>query len=124
MIRVTSRGDFNKTRSFIQHILNGDILNDLGRFGRLGVNALARATPVETGLTRDSWDYRIIRDKSRTTIEWYNTNTVNGTPVVIMLQYGHGTGSGGYVVGRDFINPTIQPIFDQIADDVWKKVNA
>lgn len=87
----------------------------------MGVEALSRSTPVRSGLAAQSWAYRVIRGR-RPGIEWYNTDTVNGTPVVILIQYGHGTGTGGYVEGKDFINPAMRGVFDQIADDVWKKV--
>lgn len=90
----------------------------------MGVDALARATPIDSALTAQSWYYVIIQDNRRVRIEWHNRNTANGTPVAVLIQYGHGTRNGGYVVGRDYINPAIRPIFDQIADDVWKKVKA
>lgn len=122
MIKVTGHGNFDKTRSFVNRLLKGDFLSGLDRYGQMGVNALENATPVNTGLTANSWDYRIISNNNRSRIEWYNTNVVSGTPVVILIQYGHGTGTGGYVQGRDFINPAVRPIFDQIAADVWKKV--
>lgn len=121
MIGITSRGDFSKTEGFLAKILRGDIFRDLNNYGQQGVEALSRATPVDTGKTAMSWNYRVIRGR-RPGIEWFNTNTENGTSVAILIQYGHGTGTGGYVQGRDFINPAIRPIFDRIADDVWKKV--
>lgn len=119
---VTTTGDFKKTETFLTR-LNGDsIFRSLDRFGQLGVNALASATPTRSGLTASSWYYQVIRRRGRYTIEWLNHNTVNGANVAILIQYGHGTGTGGYVRGRDFINPAIQPIFDQIANDVWNEV--
>lgn len=124
MIGVKSSGDYEKTRGFLGRLLNGDIYEDLDRYGRMGADALGKATPVDTGLTSRSWGYRISRDRGQTSIEWYNTNTVAGVPLVILLQYGHGTGTGGYVHGRDFINPVIRPLFDEIADAVWKRVTA
>lgn len=123
MIRIESRGNHNKTSSFLTKLLRGDIYSDLNRYGEMGVEALSKATPVASSLTANSWEYRIIKGK-RPGIEWYNTNVVNGTPVAILIQYGHGTGTGGYVQGRDFINPAMQPVFDRIAADVWKKVIA
>lgn len=123
MIEFTTRGDFKDTRSFLARLLQGDIFSELDRYGKIGVDALSRSTPAESGETARSWAYRVIRDRQRPGIEWYNTNTIpGGTPVAVLIQYGHGTGTGGYVAGRDFINPTMRPIFDQIADDVWKKV--
>ena len=105
-------------------MLHGDIFSGLDRYGQMGVNALASATPVDTGLTAQSWKYRIVKTRGRYTIEWYNTNVHNGSNVAILIQYGHGTGTGGFVQGRDYINPATRPIFDQIADDVWRKVIA
>lgn len=90
----------------------------------MGVDALAGVTPVETGLAAASWRYRIVRDSRKIGIEWYSVDQIRGTPIVILLQYGHATGTGGYVRGRDFINPAMRPIFDQIANDVWKKVTS
>lgn len=124
MFRLVSKGDFKKTRDFINRILKNDIFSGFDDYGRIGVEALSRATPVDTGRTARSWDYRIIRDHKHPGIEWFNTNEAGGTPVPILIQFGHGTGTGGYVVGRDFINPAMQPIFDRIAEDIWKKVIA
>lgn len=123
MVGFSSSGDFKNILSFIKRILNDDEFSDLDLYGRIGVEALARATPVHTGITAESWGYRILHEGRGVTIEWFNDSVDDaGTPIVILLQYGHGTGTGGYVAGRDFINPAIQPVFDQIADDVWKKV--
>lgn len=123
MIRVTGKGNYDKTTKWLQRMLRGDLYADLDRYGQEGVALLASVTPVDTGLTAQSWNYRVHKGK-RPSIEWYNTNLVNGVPVAILIQYGHGTGSGGYVQGRDFINPAIQVLFDRIADDVWKKVRS
>lgn len=122
MLSFNVSGSFDKTTKFLRSIANKEHLAGLEHFGQMGVNALAAATPVESGLTARSWRYRIIRRGGRHSIEWYNTNEVDGTPVVIWLQYGHGTGTGGWVQGRDFINPAIQPIFDKIANEVWERV--
>lgn len=122
MFRITSRGSFAKTESFLARMSRGEIFNTLDAHGRRGVDALARATPRDSGLTASSWTYKVIRGRRGPTIVWDNTNLADGTPVVILIQYGHGTGTGGWVEGRDFINPAIQPIFDQIANDVWEKV--
>ena len=118
MISLTSSGSFKKTESFLQAMLRGNVFNQLESYGQIGVDALAAATPVDTGLTANSWAYKITKTKGRHTIEWYNTNS----NVAILIQYGHGTGTGGYVQGRDYINPVIQPLFDQIANDVWEQV--
>ena len=124
MIKITSKGDFKKTTDFLERLKRREIYRDLDNYGRMGVEALSRMTPVNTGLTANSWYYRVLVGR-RPGIEWYNTNrTASGTPVAILIQYGHGTGTGGYVGGRDFINPTMRPIFQQIADDVWKRVRA
>ncbi len=124
MIGITSNGDFNNTRNFLNRLLKGDIFSGLDRYGRIGVDALSKATPVDSSLTANSWTYRIIKDRRRPGIEWYNTNIAGDTSVAILIQYGHATGTGGYVAGRDFINPAMRPIFDRIADDVWKKVKS
>jgi len=123
MIKITSVGDFKKTTDFLDRLRRREIYRDLDRYGRMGVDALSRSTPVRTGLTGQSWQYRVLMGK-RPGIEWYNTNEVSGTSVAILIQYGHATGTGGYVGGRDYINPAMRPIFDQIAEEVWKKVRA
>lgn len=123
-ISITNRGSFSHIESFIDRMLHGDIFAGLDRYGQQGVDALSRATPVDTGLTANSWRYRIVKTRGRYTIEWYNTNVHNGANVAILIQYGHGTGSGGFVQGRDYINPVTRPLFDKIADEVWKKVIA
>ena len=99
------------------------ITGNLDRFGKMGVDALSKATPVESGETARSWGYRITGDTRNPGIEWYNTHVDGGKVIAILIQYGHGTGTGGYVAGRDYINPAIKPIFDQIALDMWKQVN-
>lgn len=122
MIRVTAKGDHNKTKKYLEKLRGGDIFTELDKYGQMGVEALSAATPVDTKLTATSWRYRIIKGK-RPGIEWYNTSvTTEGTPVVILIQYGHATGTGGYVAGRDFINPAMRPVFDKIANELWKKV--
>ena len=123
MIGVSSKGNFDKTNTFLNKLQSKEIYSVLDRYGDLGVQALSLNTPKDTGLTSESWSYRINRDKGSTSIEWYNSNaTRQGTPIVILLQYGHGTGNGGYVMGQDFINPAIRPIFESIAEAVWKEV--
>lgn len=121
MIGLSSSGSFKHMESFLSNLKKG-LYSDLETYGRMGVSALARATPTESGLTARSWAYKVKRSVDSASIEWTNTNIHNGENVAILLQYGHGTGTGGYVAGRDYINPAIQPIFDQIADEVWKKV--
>lgn len=124
MITVESSGSFQRSGSFLTKLLGLDISRTLHMYGRQGVAALAAATPVETGETAALWGYVVSRQGSGWSITWTNSHVVNGAPVAIMLQYGHGTGTGGYVEGRDFINPVIKPIFDKIAEDVWKAVTA
>lgn len=122
MIEFTVSGSFDKTESFLKRVRKLDIPGILESCGQLGVNALSHATPVETGLAAHSWGFEVSSSGGVYQIAWTNTDTENGFPVVIMLQYGHGTGTGGWVSGRDFINPAIRPVFDQIADKVWKAV--
>lgn len=116
------KGNLKKTTKFLERTLKGDYLKNLDKFGREGVAALALATPVDTGKTAKSWDYRIEKITDGTKIVWTNSNVNKGVNIAIILQYGHGTGNGGYVQGRDYINPAIRPIFDRIADDAWKEV--
>lgn len=122
MIRFRQKGDFSKLTRFMERAKNVVRLGDLDKFGRAGVAALASATPVESGLTASSWYYTIVRKKGSVAIEFNNSNLQNGVPIAIILQYGHGTGTGGWVQGRDYINPVIQPIFDEIANDAWREV--
>ncbi len=122
MIRIRSTGDFNKTRDYLNRNLKNDVSANLNRYGQLGLDALSKATPVDSGLTAGSWRYRIVKNQRRPGIEWYNTNVVSGTPVAILIQYGHGTGTGGYVQGRDYINPAMRPVFDKIVSSFLKEV--
>lgn len=122
MIKFKQKGDFSKLTKFLEKTKEAVKLEDLDRFGKVGVSALASATPVETGLTANSWYYKIERDNGSTTISFHNSNIQNGVPIAIILQYGHGTRNGGWVQGRDYIDPAIQPIFDQIANEAWKGV--
>ena len=122
MISFRQKGDFSKLSSFLERAKEAVKLGDLDRYGREGVAALSSATPVDTGLTANSWYYEIKRDKESVTISFHNSNIQNGIPIAIILQYGHGTGNGGWVEGRDYINPSIQPIFDEIANNAWKEV--
>lgn len=120
----TSSGDFKKTEKFLKTLSEGDIFKTLDRFGRQGVAALSAATPVDSGLTAMSWDYEITRTRKSWSIAFTNSHMAGTVPVAILLQYGHGTGTGGYVQGRDYINPAMRPIFDQIADEAWKAVTS
>lgn len=119
-----SAGSFSNTESWLNNLARGDYLRGLDRFGQAGVDALGRATPKLTGLTSASWGYRIKGGRGGASIEWYNTNVNAGVNIAIIIQYGHGTGTGGYVRGIDYINPAIQPIYEKILDDIMKEVRA
>lgn len=122
MIRLTSSGSTAKTDKFLRYLKRMRISDAFIRGGEKGIAALASATPIDSGLTASSWEYEIIKDRNGYTLSWYNTNVNDGVQVAILLQYGHGTGTGGYVAGTDYINPAIRPIFDQIADELWEEV--
>lgn len=122
MIRFRQKGDFSKTTKFFAKVKNAIKLSNLDQYGRRGVAALSSATPVDTGLTAASWYYKIESYNNRVRIGFYNSNIQNGVPIAIILQYGHGTGTGGWVEGRDYINPSIQPVFDEIVNAAWKEV--
>ncbi len=123
VVSFTHSGDFKNLEKFLKQMKKQDMFRSLNSLAKLGVDALASATPTDTGLTAASWSYKIESDGKQHQIIWTNDNVIEGhAPLVILLQYGHGTGTGGYVQGRDFINPAIQPIFDLIANSVWKEV--
>ena len=124
MISFRQKGDFAKLTKYLVKIDKAVKLRDLDRYGREGVAALASATPVDTGLTANSWYYEIERRRGISSITFYNSNVHRGICIAIILQYGHGTGTGGWVEGRDYINPAIQPIFDKIAENAWKEVTS
>lgn len=124
MITFETTGSLKKTEAFLSKLLKNDIYKNLDSYAREGVAALSSRTPVESGQTAASWGYEIKMTKSSVSIVWTNSNLVAGIPVAILLQYGHGTGTGGYVQGRDYINPAIKPVFDKIADEVWKAVTS
>ncbi len=124
MISLTSSGSFKNAEAFLRKLQKGDIYNGLEQLAQEGVGALASATPVDSGLAADSWTFTIERSGSSCRIFWNNFDVENGFPVAIMLQYGYGTGTGGYVAGQDYINPAIRPVFDRIADKVWKAVTS
>lgn len=124
MINISSKGDFAKTIRALQKMSGNDIFKALDSAGRSGVAALSAATLKDSGETSQSWDYKVEKTKGSWTIEWTNSHMAGSTPVAILLQYGHGTGTGGYVVGRDYINPAMKPVFDKIAADVWKAVTS
>lgn len=122
MIKIKVKGDFNKTLNFLRNLRMEKLINTLEELGQEGVDALAAATPVDTGATAASWGYTIFRKKDSIGIIWTNSNVNKGVNIALLLQYGHGTGTGGYVEGRDYINPAIRPIFDKIAESAWKEM--
>lgn len=122
MITFRHKGDFSKTSRFLEKAKNAIKIGELDRYGRAGVAALASATPEDTGLTAKSWSYKIERKRGSVSISFDNSNVNDGVQIAIILQYGHGTRNGGWVEGRDYINPAIQPIFDQLANDAWREV--
>lgn len=122
MITITTTGSFKNTQDFLDHAHQLNIQSILASCGQMGVSALSSATPEESGLAAHSWSFEVSRSGGMYELAWTNSDVENGFPVVVMLQMGHGTGTGGYVQGRDFINPAIRPIFDKIADIVWKAV--
>lgn len=124
MIQIRQKGDFKKLTSFLEKAKEGLDIGVLDKYGRKGVVALSSATPVDTGLTASSWFYKIENKNGVAKIEFHNSNIQNGVPIAVILQYGHGTRNGGYIVGRDYINPALQPVFDELAKNAWKEVNS
>lgn len=123
-VKFEVSGGFTKTERFLNRMKRREYLSVLDEFGRDGVQALRNATPVDSGATAEAWDYEIKRTRNYTEIVWTNSNINDGVPIAVILQYGHGTGTGGYVQGRDYINPAIRPIFDKIAEKAWKVVTS
>lgn len=123
-VKFEVSGGFTKTERFLNRMKRREYLNVLDEFGRDGVQALRNATPVDSGATAEAWDYEIKRTRNYTEIVWTNSNINDGVPIAVILQYGHGTGTGGYVQGRDYINPAIRPVFDEIAEKAWKVVTS
>jgi hypothetical protein len=122
MIKFTHRGNFNKTTRYLRKLSDLELRNILMKYGTEGVTALRSNTPKDTGLTADAWDYEVKTRRNGFSIYWTNSNINEGIPIAILLQYGHGTRSGTFVEGIDFINPSMRPIFDRIAEDLWKEV--
>lgn len=122
MISFRQKGDFSKLTRYLERVKETVRRSDLDKYGREGVAALMSATPVDTGLTANSWYYVIDRTRESVSISFHNSNIQNGVPIAIILQYGHGTQNGGWVQGRDYINPAVQPIFDKIVDKAWREV--
>ena len=122
MIKFRQKGDFSKLTYYLNNADKRLMNADLDKYGREGVSALSSATPVDSGLTSQSWYYKIEKKKGTISITFYNSNIQNGVPIAVILQYGHGTRNGGWVQGRDYINPAIQPVFDRIAEHAWREV--
>lgn len=121
MIEFRNKGDFDKTFSFLKK--NRKLrFSDLQKYGEMGVEALRKATPRDSGLTAECWYYEIVESDGRVALQWSNRNVVNYVNIAVIIQYGHATGTGGYVEGRDYINPALRPVFDQIAKGVWEEV--
>ena len=122
LITFRHKGDFSLTYAWSKRMYQLFQAGRFGRYGKMGVDALASATPVDSGKTAESWVYDVQIGKGEMSIVWSNTNSNDGVNIAVILQYGHGTGTGGYVQGRDYINPAIQPVFDKIVDELWGEV--
>jgi hypothetical protein len=124
MISFSSKGNFSNIEKFLAAMKRKQYLDVLNDYGAQGVAALSAATPKDSGRTSESWTYEIEQSLGSSSIYWSNTNINEGVNIAVIIQYGHGTGSGGYVAGRDYINPSIRPIFDSIAEAAWKEVQS
>ena len=122
MIRLKAKGSYKKSLTWLERLLHYFKMGGLNKFGQRGVEALRAATPKDTGKTADSWTYNIEYGNGKAAIVWSNTNVNDGVNIAIILQYGHGTGTGGYVEGRDYINPAMHSVFDSILEDAWKEM--
>lgn len=121
-IKITQKGEFEKITKYLTELDSRKVIHVLDKYGHLGVEALRSTTPVDTGLTAASWYYDISVEGTRVTLAFHNSNVHRGINIAIILQYGHGTGTGGWVEGRDYINPALQPLFSELADEAWKEV--
>lgn len=124
MISFKHKGDFSKLTRYLGKVKETVRFRDLDKYGREGVSALAAATPVDSGETASSWYYKIEQKNDRVVINYCNSHVNDGVPIAVILQLGHGTGTGGWVEGRDYINPAIQPVFDKIAESAWGEVTS
>lgn len=122
MITFRHKGDFSKTTRYLGRVKKAVDPAIFHKYGNEGVKALASATPVDTGLTANSWYYQFVQTRDLFKLEFLNSNRQNGVPIAIVLFYGHGTRNGGWVEGRDYINPAIQPIFDKLSEELWREV--
>ena len=121
-VSITEKGSFNNTERYLRKLKDADRLRVLNKYGSLGVNALSNATPVESGETSEAWYFNVVQRPGYYSIRWYNHHVEDGVPIAVILQYGHGTRTGGYVQGRDYIMPAIRPIFDAMANEAWREV--
>lgn len=122
IIQVTQKGSFNNTEKYLARLKSAQLHSLLNKYGSIGVTALSNATPIDSGGTANAWYYTIEQRPGYSSIRWHNRNVIDGVPIAVILQYGHGTGTGGYVQGRDYIMPAVQPIFDQIGKEAWEEV--
>lgn len=123
MITISSKGNFNNTEKFFKKVATSNYISVFDKYGKEGVRLLSSATPVDTGKTSESWTYEVKKSKSGISIEWSNSNVVNGVQIAVIIQYGHGTQNGAYIQGQDYINPVIKPLFDILTNDIWKDVS-
>lgn len=124
MISFRHKGDFSKITKYLEKVKKGAKTDILKKYAQEGVDALSSATPVESGLTANSWSYEIEQSAGYAKITFTNSNINKWVSIAIILQYGHGTGTGGWVQGRDYINPAIQPVFDKMVDEAWREVTS
>lgn len=122
MIKFTEKGDFSNTERYLSRLKTLELNAILNKYGTLGVNILSNATPVESGETAQSWYFTVVQRPGYYSIRWHNRHENDGVPIAVILQYGHGTGTGGYVQGRDYINPAVRPLFEEMLDQAWKEV--
>lgn len=122
VVSFRQTGDFRKTDRFLSGLIGANTLRKMRKYGERGVEALRAATPKDSGETADSWSYEIIQEPGRTSIFWKNSHVENGVNIAVILRYGHGTRNGGFVEGIDYITPAIRPVFEKMADEVWKEV--
>ncbi len=122
MIKFTQKGDFSKTERYLNRLKTLELNAILNKYGTMGVNILSNATPTESGETAQSWYYTVVQRPGYYSIRWHNRHENDGVPIAVILQYGHGTGTGGYVQGRDYINPAVRPLFEEMLDLAWKEV--
>lgn len=125
MIKIKHRGSFKKIEKFLKRANSDYFFRNLDKYGEMGVTALQNATPKRTGRTASSWRYEIEKQSGGSyAIKWYNDNVNKGVNIALIIQYGHGTGRGAYIQGIDYINPALAPIFEEIADSVWREVTS